>query len=116
MPYARLMAHWQQQLPARIMTIQYEELAGDFSPGARQLVESIGLAWEPRCLEFQRTERAVATFSTIEARGPVSVRNSRAVSYIRHLGPLIDALEAGGVDPTAGAFTGKHGMDNPVAR
>ncbi len=114
--YARLMAHWQQQLPGRIVTIQYEELAGDFSLGARQLVESIGLAWEPRCLEFQRTERAIATFSTIEARGPVSVRNSRAGTYSRHLGPLIDALEAGGVDPTTGAFTGKHGMDNPATR
>jgi tetratricopeptide (TPR) repeat protein len=114
--YARLMAHWQQQLPGRIMTIQYEELAGDFNLGARQLVESIGLAWEPQCLEFQRTERAIATFSTIEARGPVSVRNSRAGSYSRRLGPLIDALEAGGIDPTTGAFTGKHGMDDPAAR
>lgn len=114
--YARLMTHWQQQLPGRILAIQYEELAGDFSVAARQLVESVGLDWEPQCLEFQRTERAIATFSTIEARGPVSVRNSRAGSYRRHLGPLIDALEAGGVDLTTGALTGKHGMHDPAAR
>lgn len=114
--YAQLMAYWQQQLPGRVMTIQYEELAGDLSLGARQLVESIGLVWEPQCLEFQRTERAIATFSTIEARGPVSVRNGRAGTYRRHLGPLIDALEAGGVDPTTGTFTGKHGMVDPAAR
>jgi hypothetical protein len=114
--YARLMAHWQQRLPGRIITVQYEEFAGDFIRGARQLVESVGLAWEPQCLEFQRTERAIATFSTIEARGPVSVRNGRAGTYSRHLGPLIDALQAGGVDLTTGAFIGKRGMDDPAAR
>lgn len=114
--YARLMAHWQQQLPGRIITIQYEDLAGDFSLGARELVESIGLAWEPGCLDFQRAERAIATFSTIEARGPVSVRNSRAGTYSRHLGPMIAALQAAGVDPATGAFSGEHGMNDPAAR
>lgn len=114
--YARLMAHWQKRMPGRIVTIRYEELAGDFSLGARQLVESVGLAWEPQCLEFQRTERPIATFSTIEARGPVSVRNGRAGTYDRHLGPLIDALEACGVDPVSGMLTGEHGVDDPAAR
>jgi tetratricopeptide (TPR) repeat protein len=114
--YARLMAHWQQQLPGRIMTVQYEEFAGDFNVGASRLVESIGLPWEPRCLDFQQIERAIATFSTIEARGPVSVRNRRARAYSHHLAPLIRVLAAGGVDLTTGALTGEGRMDDPAAR
>jgi hypothetical protein len=32
----------------------------------------------------------------------VSVRRGRAARYIAHLGPLVDALRAAGVDPATG--------------
>lgn len=111
---AKLMMHWKRRLPGRITTVQYENFAADLARGARGLMESIGLPWEPQCLEFQRAGRAIATFSTIEAREPVVVRNHRADRYAHHLAPLVAALSAGGVDLATGACSGESGMDDPA--
>lgn len=112
---AKLMHHWERLLPGRITTIQYEEFAADLARGARQLVESIGLPWEPQCLDFQSAGRAIATFSTIEAREPVVVRNRHAARYVQHLAPLIAALTAAGIDLATGTFCGEGRVDDPAA-
>jgi tetratricopeptide (TPR) repeat protein len=100
--YALLMAHWERHAPGRVTTIQYENFAGGFEQGAANLVAACGLGWEPQCLEFQRTQRAIATFSTVQARDQVAVRNGRAGRYAQDLGPLLEALTAGGVDLETG--------------
>lgn len=112
---ARLMKHWNCRLPGRITTVQYEEFAADLASGARRLMESIGLPWEPQCLDFQGAERAIATFSTIEAREPVEVRNRRADRYAHYLAPLIAALSAGSVDLATGACIGESRVDDSAA-
>lgn len=109
---ARLMSHWKRQLPGRIATVQYEEFAANIGVSATRLVQALGLAWESQCLEFQRSRRVIATFSAVTAREPVSVRNDRARRYGRHLGPLIDALEAGHVDLSTGGLRDESGMDD----
>jgi tetratricopeptide (TPR) repeat protein len=101
--YARLVAHWERTLPGRFITIQYEDFVTNFASAAPQLVQACGLSWEPQCLEFQNTPRAIATFSTVQARGPVALANGRVQKYRKHLGPLVAALEAGGVDLRTGA-------------
>lgn len=112
---AQLMAHWQRELPGRIMTVQYEEFAADLAARAQQLIESLGLEWEPACATFQQAGRPIATFSTVEARGPVTVRNNRAMRYHRHLVPLIAALRSAGIDLATGALNGEGGMHDPAA-
>ena len=69
---------------------------------ARRLLEYCGLAWDPRCLAFHETERAVRTASVNQVRQPL-YRSSlqRWRRYEKHLGPLIEAL---GPEGAASAF------------
>jgi tetratricopeptide (TPR) repeat protein len=100
--YGRLVAHWAQALPGRIVTIEYEDFVENFESSAQALVEACGLAWELQCLQFQTTPRAIATFSTVQVRDPIKLGESRAERYAGHLAPLMMALERGGVDPVTG--------------
>jgi tetratricopeptide (TPR) repeat protein len=101
--YAQLAAHWERTLPGRFVTIQYEDFVNNFETAAPQLVQACGLSWEPQCLEFQKTPRAIATFATVQVRGPVALGNGRAQKYQKHLTPLIAALAAAGIDLETGA-------------
>ncbi len=102
--YARLMAHWERVLPGRIVTIQYEDFVADFASAAPRLVQACSLEWEPQCLEFQKSPRAIVTFSTVQARSAVALGNGRAQRYEKHLRPLVAALGATGIDLQTGAM------------
>ena len=104
--YARLMAHWERALPGRVITLQYEDFAGDFAAAAPRLLRDCGLDWEPQVLDYARLERPIATFSAVSAREPVAVRRGQAARYGARLEPLAAALRAAGVDPATGALTG----------
>lgn len=105
MRYAQVVAHWQRVLPPeKFVTIQYEDFVADFANAARKLVQACGLDWEPQCLEFQKTPRAIATFSTVQARSAVASGNGRAQRYEKYLAPLAAALEAAGIDLQTGAL------------
>ena len=101
--HERVMAQWMARLPGRIIEIRYESLAADFAHQAQALVEAAGLAWDPCCLEFQASERPIATFSTVEAREPVTVRRGRAARYRSQLDELLAALAAEGIALDGGA-------------
>jgi tetratricopeptide (TPR) repeat protein len=95
--YAQLAAHWERTLPGRFVTIQYEDFVQNFATAAPRLLQACGLSWEPQCLEFQKTPRAITTFSTVQVRSAVGLGNGRAQKYQKHLGPLVAALAAAGV-------------------
>ena len=80
------------------------DFVADFSNAAPKLVQACALEWEPQCLEFQKTQHPIATFSTVQARSAVALGNGRAQRYEKFLGPLIAALEAGGIDFRTGAL------------
>jgi len=101
--YAQLAAHWERTLPGRFVTVQYEDFVNNFETAAPQLVQACGLGWEPQCFEFQKMPQAIATFATVQVRGPVVLGNGRAQKYRQHLGPLVAALEAAGIDLETGA-------------
>lgn len=102
--HARLMREWQARLPGRFTTVQYEAFVGDFDSQARSLIAGCGLDWNPVCLEFQKAERPIATFSAVEARDPVASRNGHAAHYRQQLQPLVDELVRLGVDLETGAL------------
>jgi len=92
--YRELMAHWHDVLPpGRIMDVRYEELVADPENTVRHIVSHCGLAWDARCLDFHRTERAVRTASAIQVRKPI-YRDSvgRWRKYEAYLGPLLAEL------------------------
>jgi tetratricopeptide (TPR) repeat protein len=89
----RLVAHWRQVLPLRWHEVSYEALVGDLEGESQRLVAFLGLPWEPGCLEFHRTERAVTTMSHWQVRQPIYSRSvGRWRRYRDHLDPLFEAL------------------------
>ena len=92
--YLRMMDHWHQALPGRILTVQYEEMVTDFENQARRLLDHCELPWEEACGRFYETERPVRTASSEQVRQPIYTgalnfwRN-----YERHLDELIEIVE-----------------------
>ncbi|MEZ5927509.1 MAG: sulfotransferase [Parvularculaceae bacterium] len=105
--YARLVAHWERHYPERFMTVQYETFTDNFEAEARRLVAFCGLEWEDACRDFQKAERVAATISAAQVREPVRRATARAEAYSKYLGPLREALAAGGVDLSTGALKGR---------
>ena len=78
--------------------IDYEALVADQEGESRRLVQSVGLDWDPDCLEFQTSERVVTTASRAQVRRPIyasSVGRWRRREAV--LGAMLDRLEGGTV-------------------
>ena len=91
--YVRLMAHMDLAMPGRVHRVIYERMVDDTESEVRALLDYCGLAFEPECLEFHKTERAVRTASSEQVRQPI-YRGAMEEwqRYEAHLGPLRDAL------------------------
>ena len=91
--YVRLMAHIDKVLPGRIHRVIYERMVDDTEAEVRALLDYCGLDFEPACLEFYKTERAVRTASSEQVRRPI-YRDATEdwKPYEPYLGPLKDAL------------------------
>src|SRR3546814_14349377 len=70
------MRHWQSVLPLPIHELRYESLVESPETEARRLIGFLGLDWEPACLEFHRSNRAVQTPSRWQVREPIHRRSS----------------------------------------
>jgi tetratricopeptide (TPR) repeat protein len=92
--YQALMAHWQRVLPPdRILDVHYEHMISDLEGQARRLIAHCRLDWDPRCLEFHRTERPVRTASATQVRQPIyNTSISRWQTHKPFLGPLLAEL------------------------
>ena len=59
----------------------------------RALLEACDLEWDPRCLEFHTTERAVSTGSSRQVREPISGRSiGRWRRYAAQLAPHLKRI------------------------
>jgi tetratricopeptide (TPR) repeat protein len=88
--YLRLMKHWRSSLPAStIIDVPYEGLVGDQEAWSRKMLEFIGLPWDPRCIDFHRTDRTVITASKWQVRQKISRSSvNRWRNYQKFVGPL----------------------------
>ncbi|MFT5483398.1 MAG: tetratricopeptide (TPR) repeat protein [Halieaceae bacterium] len=92
--YLRVMDHWHKVLPGKVLQVQYEDVVADLETQVRRILEYCELPWDPACLSFYETERAVKTASSEQVRQPIyasSVQSWR--NFESHLGPLIEVLE-----------------------
>jgi hypothetical protein len=91
--YVRLMAHLDSVQPSRIHRVIHEALVAETEPEVRRLLNACGVAFEPACLAFHETERAVRTASSEQVRQPIFTGGDRAWRpFASHLGPLVVAL------------------------
>ena len=91
--YVRLMAHIDTVLPGRVHRVIYERMVDDTEAEVRALLDACGLDFDPACLAFYETERAVRTASSEQVRQPIyRSATDEWQRYAEHLGPLEDAL------------------------
>ena len=92
--YRRMMEHWNEVLPGKVLEVNYEDMVNDQENQTRRLLEYCGLPWEEQCLRFYETDRAINTASSEQVRQPIY---KGALNFWRHyeshLGELIDTLE-----------------------
>jgi len=69
--YMRMMDHWAEVLPGKVLTCHYEETVGDLEAQARAIAHHCGLPWEGQMLEFHANKRAVRTASSEQVRRPI---------------------------------------------
>lgn len=91
--YLDLMRHWDRVLPGRVLRVHYEDMVEALEPGVRRILAHCALDFEPACLDFHRTARAIATPSSEQVRQPLY---RTGLEQWRHyepwLGPLREAL------------------------
>ena len=91
--YVELMAHWDRVLPGKVLRVQHEDVVADLEGSVRRLLAFCGLEFEPRCIEFHKTERSVRTASSEQVRTPIF---RDGLDQWRHfepwLGPLRETL------------------------
>jgi tetratricopeptide (TPR) repeat protein len=91
--YVRQMAHFDCVAPGRIHRVHHEALIDDLEGEVRRLLDYLGLPFDPACLRFDETERAVHTPSTEQVRRPINREGvDRWRAYAPWLGPLERAL------------------------
>lgn len=91
--YKRLLTHWHNVFPGRILDIKYEDTIADPEYWSRKLIEHVGLEWNDACLAPHNQERVVKTASHWQVRQPIYKTSvQRWKNYEKHLGPLKDAL------------------------
>ena len=92
--YQRIMDHWHEVLPGRVLDVQYENVVDDLETQVRRILEYCDLPWNDACLRYYENERAVKTASSEQVRKPIySSAKHRWRHYEKHLGPMIEVLE-----------------------
>ena len=89
--YVRLMAHVDAVQPGLVHRVIYERMVEDTENEVRALLAACGLPFEPACLAFHQTERAVRTASSEQVRQPIFRDGTQAWQPFE---PWLDPLKA----------------------
>ena len=79
--YRRMMDHWQEVLPGRVLQVNYEEVVADLDGQVRRLLDYCELPWEEACLDFYENTRPVNTASAEQVRQPIY---TDAIDFWKH--------------------------------
>ena len=91
--YVRLMAHIDDVLPDKVHRVIYERMVDNTEGEIRKLLDHCGLEFEPACLNFHETDRAVRTASSEQVRQPIYREATEEWQrYEAHMEPLKEAL------------------------
>jgi tetratricopeptide (TPR) repeat protein len=91
--YVRMMAHWDEVLPGKVLRVQYEDTVADLEGQVRRILAYLELPWEDNCLHFHASDRAVRTASSEQVRQPIYTSGVGFWrNYAPHLGELQEIL------------------------
>jgi tetratricopeptide (TPR) repeat protein len=93
--HQRLINHWRAVLPpGAILEVRYEALVAEPEQWIRSILKFIDLDWDPQCLRFEQTQRAVATASYWQVRQRIfGTSVARWRNYERFIRPLLSLRE-----------------------
>ena len=100
--YVRLMDHVDLVATGTVHRVIHERMVADTEAEVRALLAFCGLPFEPACLAFHQTERAVRTASSEQVRRPIS---REGLDAWRAFEPLLDPLKAA-LGPALEAYEG----------
>jgi tetratricopeptide (TPR) repeat protein len=91
--YVRFMGHFDRVQPGAIHRLLNERLIDDPEGETRRLLDHVGVPFDPACLQFHSTKRAIATPSAEQVRRPISREGlGQWRHYEQWLGPMKEAL------------------------
>jgi len=79
--YRRMMDHWQDVLPGRVLQVNYEDVVADLDSQVRRLLDYCELPWDDACLNYHRNTRPVNTASAEQVRLPIY---NDAIDFWKH--------------------------------
>ena len=94
--FSRLTRFWLEKYPARVFDLQYEALKADPEGVIRRVLDFCGLSFDPACLDFHKTSRAVLTPSAAQVRQPLRSDTARSARYGDKLDRLRERLRETG--------------------
>ncbi len=91
--YTRLMAHWDEVLPGKILRVQHEDVIDDLEGQVRRMLDYLNLPFEEQCITFHENRRSVRTASSEQVRKPINTDGvGKWKPYAKDLKPLALAL------------------------
>jgi hypothetical protein len=87
--YVALMDHWDRVLPGKVLRVVYEDVVADLETQVRRILDHCQLPFEPACLSFHKTDRAVRTASSEQVRQPIY---RSGLDQWEHFSPWLDPL------------------------
>ena len=91
--YVKLMNHWDEVLPGKILRVNNEDVVDDLEGQVKRMLEFLEIPFEEACISFHETERLVRTPSSEQVRKPVNKDGmERWKPYSKNLKPLLESL------------------------
>jgi tetratricopeptide (TPR) repeat protein len=87
--YHRMMRHWHDVLPGRILDVGYEHLVRDPQGQAQEILRWCGLPWEEAVLAFHEQDAPATTASAMQVRQPM---HTESVDAWRRVGEGLEPL------------------------
>ena len=91
--YHRLMQHWEQVLPGKVLTVHYEDTVLDLETQVRRILDALRACRSrtPACISTHENPRTVRTASSEQVRRPIYTEALGTWRrYDKHLGYLED--------------------------
>ena len=89
--YNRLMNHWAENCPLRMLTVPYEALVQDPEQWGKRLTSFLGLRFHPAVLLHHDNPRALRTASFVQIRRPIHTNSvGRFHAYSSHIPRLME--------------------------
>ena len=93
--YVKLMNHWDDVLPGKVLRVNNEDVINDLDGQVKRLLDFLDVPFEESCISFHKTDRSVRTASSEQVRQPINKKGQgRWKPYAKHLKPLVESLDS----------------------